>query len=142
MKVYEHPEYFEIAFSYREIDLEVDFVEQAIRRYSRVPVRVVLELASGTSPHMAELCRRGYRYIGLEASNEMVTYSRGRIRDRGLDAAITEGDMASSRWGNGPIARWSSWARSSLPMTLSSCATCSRSPGRSRPAASICWTGS
>ena len=93
MDVYKHPKYYDIAFSYRDIPEEVDFIEDVVRRYSKVPVRRVLELASGNSPHMAQLCRRGYEYVGLEISPEMIAYSRERIRDERLRAQILSGDM-------------------------------------------------
>ena len=55
MIVYDNPHYYEIAFAFRDISAEVDFLEQVIRQYSRVEVGTFLELASGNSPHMREL---------------------------------------------------------------------------------------
>ena len=48
--IYGFPQYYEIAFSYRDIASEVDVMEEAIRRYSKIPVHNVLELACGNSP--------------------------------------------------------------------------------------------
>ena len=91
--MYRHPKYYEIAFSYRDIPAEVDFVETVIGRYSRIPVKTILEMASGNSPHMAELCKRGYAYVGLERSYVMIDYSREKIRVEQLAAKILKGDM-------------------------------------------------
>jgi len=94
MKVYDNPEYYEIAFSFRDIPKEVDFIEQVIKKYSLIPVKSFLELASGNSPHMQELCRRGYSYIGLELNDEMVAFSRKNISLLRLSAAeIIKGNM-------------------------------------------------
>jgi hypothetical protein len=93
MDVYDNPKYYEIAFSFRDIPKEVDFIEQVIAKESKIPVKTFLEIASGNSPHMQELCSRGYGYIGLELSKPMVTYSRDKIKRLGLNAEIVEGDM-------------------------------------------------
>jgi SAM-dependent methyltransferase len=74
--VYDHPRYYEIAFSFRDIPHEVDVFEECIRRHARVPVHTVLELACGNSPHMPELLNRGYRYVGLDLNDQMLAYGR------------------------------------------------------------------
>jgi len=93
MQVYDNPKYYEIAFSFRDIPKEVDFIEQVIAKESKIPVKSFLEIASGNSPHMKELCKRGYSYIGLELSKQMIKYSREIIRKFVLPAEIIEGDM-------------------------------------------------
>ncbi|MFA6601567.1 MAG: class I SAM-dependent methyltransferase [Candidatus Paceibacterota bacterium] len=93
MQVYDNPKYYEIAFSFRNISKEVDFIEQVIAKESRIPVKTFLEIASGNSPHMEELCKRGYGYIGLELSKQMIQYSREIIKKSVLQAEIVEGDM-------------------------------------------------
>jgi SAM-dependent methyltransferase len=93
MQVYDNPEFYDIAFSHRDIPAEVNFIEQVIARYSHVPVRTILELASGNSPHMQELCVRGYSYVGLEFNERMVAYSRGKVARDHLRAMIFQGDM-------------------------------------------------
>jgi short subunit dehydrogenase-like uncharacterized protein len=50
--IYSYPHYYEIAFSYRDIPGEVDVMEQAMAKYSKIPVKTVLELACGNGPHM------------------------------------------------------------------------------------------
>jgi hypothetical protein len=93
MRIYDYPRYYEIAFSYRDIPAEADFIQAVIDRYSRVRVKSILELASGNSPHMTELCKRGYRYVGIELSDEMIDYSRETIHREKLEAQILKGDM-------------------------------------------------
>jgi SAM-dependent methyltransferase len=74
-EIYNFPEYYEIAFSFRDISTEVDVFEACIHNYSTIPVTSVLEIACGNSPHMAELVKRGYRYIGFDISEAMIAYS-------------------------------------------------------------------
>lgn len=62
-EVYDYPEYYEIAFSWRDIPTEVDLFEECIRRFSKIQVKSVLEIGCGNSPHMEELIKRGYMSI-------------------------------------------------------------------------------
>ncbi len=92
MDLYACPDYYEIAFSFRDISAEVDVLEACIRRHSLIPVESVLELGCGNAPHRAELSRRGYRYTGLDLSPTMVGY--GRRKALGTKAVFVQGDMA------------------------------------------------
>lgn len=76
MNVYDYPKYYEIAFSYRDIKTEFDFIEYLIKKYSKVKVKQVLELACGTSPYMDELHKRGYGYLGIDLNSRMIKYTR------------------------------------------------------------------
>jgi SAM-dependent methyltransferase len=91
--VYDHPEYYEIAFSFRDIRAEVDVFEECLRRFSRIPVRSVLELGCGNSPHMIELARRGYQYSGLDLSEAMLEYSSQKASEAGVPADLVRADM-------------------------------------------------
>ena len=91
MNIYQCPQYYEIAFSFRNIAQEVDFFEAAIRKFSGVSVRSVFELAAGTCPYLEEWHKRGYRYFGLDSSREMISSSRKRAKDAHL--TLFCGDM-------------------------------------------------
>ena len=75
-KLYDNPKYYEIAFSFRDIKKEVDVFEEAIKKFSRIPVKRVLEIGCGNSPHLEELIKRGYEYIGIDLSKTMIKYSQ------------------------------------------------------------------
>ncbi|MFC1572333.1 class I SAM-dependent methyltransferase [Candidatus Eisenbacteria bacterium] len=77
-EVYKNPKYYEIAFSFRDVVAEVDVFEQVIEQYSRIPVSTVLELGCGHAPHVAELARRKYQYIGLDLNPAMLEYARDK----------------------------------------------------------------
>ncbi|NMA60635.1 MAG: class I SAM-dependent methyltransferase [Firmicutes bacterium] len=84
--IYAFPQYYEIAFSYRDIIREVDVMEQAIAQYSHIPVENVLELACGNSPHMVELASRGYNYHGLDLSPTMLEFAQEKTRIHDFNA--------------------------------------------------------
>ncbi len=90
---YSNPKYYDIAFSFRDVAAEVDVFEQAIEQYSRIPVATVLELGCGPAPHLAELARRNYRYIGLDLSSAMLEYAQGRADAANASARFELADM-------------------------------------------------
>lgn len=95
--VYSVPRYYEIAFSYRDVPKEVDVLEECMRRHSRAEMKRVLDLGCGPGVHMEELCRRGCEYVGLDLSQEMLDYARGKAEEKGLRATFVRADMADFR---------------------------------------------
>ncbi len=92
-QVYDNPKYYEIAFSFRDIPAETDVFEECFRRFSRVPVKSVLELGCGNSPHMEELVKRGYEYSGLDLNAAMLEYSRQKASRVGAQVKLIHADM-------------------------------------------------
>ena len=92
-EVYGNPKYYEIAFSFRDMASEVDVLEQAIEQYSHIPVVTILELGSGPAPHLAELARRNYRYIGLDLSSAMLEYAQSKADAANVPARFALADM-------------------------------------------------
>jgi len=88
-----NPKYYEIAFSFRDIVAEVDFLEQVIKRHSHIPVSTVLELGCGHAPHLAELTHRKFQYIGLDLSEAMLEYAQNRADAINASARFELADM-------------------------------------------------
>ena len=84
--IYSFPHYYEIAFSYRNIPSEVSIMEEAMVKYSKIPVETVLELACGNSPHMLELIGRGYQYYGLDLNPTMIEFAQNKAATNDYDA--------------------------------------------------------
>ena len=95
--LYQFPEYYEIAFSFRNIRREVDVLEEAASRFSKIPVRVFLDIGCGNSPHMEELARRGYGFVGIDISEEMPAFSEEKARRNGVSAQFSKADMVDFR---------------------------------------------
>ncbi len=93
LNLYSHPQYYEIAFEFRDIEREVNFFEEALRKFSHTRGKRVLELASGTSPYLREWHRRGYQYTGLDASHDMIHFVKTRARAEHIPAHVLHGDM-------------------------------------------------
>ncbi len=93
--LYDYPEYYEVAFSFRDIPQETDFLQSCIRRYSRIPVREVLEIACGPALHAEELVSRGYRYTGLDINRNMLDYAAYKWRQLIPRPTFLQKDMVS-----------------------------------------------
>ena len=93
MEIYNRPNYYNVAFSFRDIKYEVDFLEKVIEKFSKIPVKTILELAAGNSPYMEEVAGRGYHYVGLELNKKMIAFSRKKAARRSIRARFIHGDM-------------------------------------------------
>jgi SAM-dependent methyltransferase len=95
--VYQSPKYYEVAFSFRDIPAEVDVFEAVITQYSRIPVACVLELGCGPAPHLEELARRGYTYVGLDLSRPMLAYAQQKADRLQASARFHRANMLDFR---------------------------------------------
>jgi SAM-dependent methyltransferase len=73
--IYDYPQYYEAAFSFRDIPREAAFLGFAMERFSSVKVKRVLEVACGFAPHAGALTEQGYRYVGLDNNRNMLDYA-------------------------------------------------------------------
>ena len=95
MKLYDYPQYYELAMSFRDIDAEVDFLEMCMNRFSAIPVKRVFEVACGPAPHAEALVKRGYGYFGLDNNRNMLDYAMYRSRELRPSPVFFEGDMVN-----------------------------------------------
>ena len=93
--LYASPFYYDVAFSFRDISKEVDFFEECIRKFSKIKVNKVLDVACGPSPYMLELAKRGSAFTGLELSSAMLDYSLKKAREAGIKIETIHADMRS-----------------------------------------------
>ncbi len=92
-ELYRNPLYYEIAFCHRDLEHEVAVMEEAIARFSTIPVRRVLEVACGNSPHMPLFLEKGYAYTGIDLSREMLAFARAKAKAYGAHAELLEADL-------------------------------------------------
>ena len=90
--IYDHPQAYELACSFREVGVEVD----ALRRWAGAP-RTVLELAAGPAEHAREFAGRGVAATALDLSPAMCAYARER--GVGLPLEVVQADMTGFRLG-------------------------------------------
>jgi SAM-dependent methyltransferase len=91
--LYDYPQYYEIAFSFRNIEREAEFLAACMTRFASIPTRRVFEIACGTAPHAEELTRRGYQYTGLDLNRNMLDYAAYKWRHLTPVPHLIQGDM-------------------------------------------------
>jgi SAM-dependent methyltransferase len=92
--VYEYPDVFRRVHMEApgEIEEETEFLERVWRRHLKRPVRRVLDLASGNSPHGQILAREGVAVVGIDHSMTMI--AAGRREARGLPLRFYRREIA------------------------------------------------
>jgi SAM-dependent methyltransferase len=93
MGLYDDPFYYDIAFSFRNFPAEVDVFETLIGRHSGRPVKRILEIACGNAPHLEEIARRGYEFVGVDRDRNMLAFSRKKAEQAGIDAQFVRSDI-------------------------------------------------
>lgn len=97
MTVYSNPLYYEIAFSFVNVKRQINLFEKFIRKYSKIKVKRVLDIACGPSLQLRELAKRGYDAIGLDLSSSMLRYLKQKAKEEGLKIETIKADMRCFR---------------------------------------------
>lgn len=75
---YRHAEAYDMAFSFRNIPLECDFLEWCFKEHAAANVlenRHYLDICAGPSPHGIELAKRGWHSVAVDLSDDMKEYA-------------------------------------------------------------------
>jgi SAM-dependent methyltransferase len=93
---YDSPAWYDLAFQ-SETKLEVDFFEEAFRRYCPHPVRRTIEAACGTGRLIVEAAARGFSPVGFDLNRPSLAFLAERLQAKGFSgrAAGFHADMAS-----------------------------------------------
>ncbi len=92
-KTYTIPELYDIAFDFRDVPKQVDFLLDIAGQYAGRKIDSAIELACGPAYHAREMARRGMVADGLDLEPNMAAYTRELVRKEGLACEIFEGDM-------------------------------------------------
>ena len=90
--LYDSPEIYDVAFGW-DLELELAFVEECLRKHVVDPVRRILEPACGTGRVLVPLAERGYHVLGYDRSPEMVAFATAKLAR--WNGRVMRGDMTS-----------------------------------------------
>jgi len=90
---YKLPEVYELAFSYRNVPHECDFLAAVYQSVAGRQPSSVLELACGPGEHVREFQRRDLRVAALDLSAEMTAYLQANLAPDRVAEVLTA-DMA------------------------------------------------
>jgi len=88
--IYSLSKYYDIAFDFRNITVQADFLEEVFATFSGRPVESVIELACGPAWFVLEFTKRKKVSLGLDISSEMIEYAREKIS---FPVELINGDM-------------------------------------------------
>lgn len=92
---YRYPQYYDVAFGYRDVVAEVDFLLRCFRHYRNRDPNTVLEIACGVGYHALEFAKRGYAVTALDLQPEMIAYLRHKAQSHGVKMDLLIADMRS-----------------------------------------------
>jgi len=93
--IYDAPRYYDIAFSFRDYDAEVEVMCACAERFGLGHPRRVLEICCGQAPHLPAWHERGVPYAGVDLSPAMLGVARERASALGANARFIERDLAA-----------------------------------------------
>jgi len=93
LELYKNPKYYEIAFSFINVKKQVNLFEEFIKKYSKINVKSILDIACGTSLQLREFARRNYRCIGLDMNKGMLNYLKKEGKKEKLDIETIKSNM-------------------------------------------------
>lgn len=92
-QIYNQAKYYEIAFSFINQTKQADLFEKFIKKFSKVKVKSVLDIACGPALQLEEMAKRGYKAIGLDSSTKMLDYLKNKALKKDLKIEIVKADM-------------------------------------------------
>ncbi len=91
--LYDYPEYYEAAFSFRNTETEAQFLQDCIKRFSKIDVQNIFEIGCGNAPHAGILTESGYKYHGLDLNRNMLDYAAYKWKDLPEKIHLHEANM-------------------------------------------------
>jgi SAM-dependent methyltransferase len=92
---YDDARAYDVAFSYRDIGAELDFLLAAAAAHGDGPVTSFLELAAGPGYHAVAAAQRGLRATALDLSAPMIARATEKARDAGVVVDGVVADMSA-----------------------------------------------
>lgn len=70
---------YDVLYQEKDYESECTMIEEAFRRYSRLPVKSILDLGCGTGNHAIPMARKGYKVTGVDRSQQMLDRARSKL---------------------------------------------------------------
>jgi SAM-dependent methyltransferase len=97
--IYDRPQLYDDAFSYRDFQAEAKFLLGAFQRHAQTEsagkLRSVLELGCGPANHAIQLAKHGVQAWALDSNAHMLQFAAAKAAAAGADLTTVQGDMTS-----------------------------------------------
>jgi SAM-dependent methyltransferase len=91
--------YYDFLYEDKNYEQECDFLEEAIKKYSGITVKNILELGSGTGGHAIPLAKRNYKMTGIDASEGMLKLAKQKTAQLNLKMDLQLCDIREFEFG-------------------------------------------
>lgn len=92
-EIYRLPLYYDIAFDFRDIPQQADFLEEVFGDATGRDPDSIIDLGCGPGYFVEEFANRGKRSTGIDISPEMIEYARRKISKKHLTTELIVGDF-------------------------------------------------
>lgn len=92
-QIYDQAKYYEIAFSFIDAKKQGCLFEEFIKKYGKISVETVLDIACGPALQLREMARKGYVSVGLDSNPKMLEYLKSEALKEGLRIETVKEDM-------------------------------------------------
>jgi len=88
---------YDVLYRNKNYTAECDLIECIFQTYSDGSIHSVLDLGCGTGNHAILLAQRGYKVVGVDRSESMLTYAREKAAKLSNSSSVTfhQGDIRS-----------------------------------------------
>ncbi|MDI6704403.1 MAG: class I SAM-dependent methyltransferase [bacterium] len=96
MKVFEnYANFYDTFYQDKDYKAECDFLEEVFKKYTKSPVKTILDLGCGTGGHSLILAQRSYEVTGVDFSEKMLEIGRNKVREEDIPVKFLQGDLRS-----------------------------------------------
>lgn len=96
-----YSQFYDTLYESKDYTVEVEFIDQVIKKYSKINGRKILSLGCGTCSHDILLAKKGYEIIGVDQSSAILEIAKNKIIKEKVDDKITlvESDIRKMKIG-------------------------------------------
>lgn len=80
-----YAEYYDLITRDKDYEGECDCLEMLFKDHSYIPIKSLIDLGCGTGGHAIVLAKRGYKVVGIDASEEMIKRARRKAEQAKLE---------------------------------------------------------
>lgn len=77
----DYAKYYNLLYKDKDYQIEVNYVENLIKKYSKNKIKTILDIGCGTGNHDVLFAKKGYEICGIDTSEEMINIAKSRINN-------------------------------------------------------------
>ncbi|NIP32054.1 MAG: methyltransferase domain-containing protein, partial [Candidatus Dadabacteria bacterium] len=89
----EYSEFYDILYGDKNYSAECDFLEEIFLRFSKKPIKKILDIGCGTGGHALHLAQRRYDVTGIDRSEEMLKIAQEKASRENLSIKFKQADV-------------------------------------------------